>query len=48
MHVYPFKYFRKDLELKGWVKKEDAFQKYNIYTDLIDDFYLVYAMRVND
>jgi len=45
MHIYPFKYFRKDLNLKGWVKKDEAFQKYDIFTDLIDDFYLVYALR---
>ena len=48
MHVYPFIYFKKDLELKGWVKKEDAFQEYDIYTDLIDDFYLVYTLRVDE
>lgn len=46
MHIYAFKYFRKDLELKGWVKKNDEIQEYNIFTDMIDDFYLVYALQV--
>jgi len=48
MHLYPFKYFRKDLELKGWVRKGEIEQDYNIYTDLIDNFYLVYALKIKD
>ena len=47
MHVFPFKYFRKDLELKGWVKKNEEHQIFDIFTDLIDDYFLVYAIRTN-
>lgn len=44
MHVYPFKYFKKNLELKGWVRKEGQRFNYDLYTDKIEDSYLVYAI----
>lgn len=45
MHLYPFNYFKKDLELSGFVKKANYHFDFNIYTDKIDDYYLVYALE---
>jgi phosphopantetheinyl transferase len=44
MHVYPFKCFKNQLELKGWVDKGASIQNYNIYTDRLDNYYLVFAV----
>ncbi len=45
MHVYPFKFFKKDLELKGWVRKDDFDETYDLYVHKIKDDYLVYCME---
>jgi len=47
MHLYAFKYFRTDLELSGFVHKNETRQDYDIFTHLLDDFYLVYAIHDN-
>lgn len=44
MHIYPFQYYRDQLELKGWVRKNNTSQDYDIYCDKIDDYFLVYAV----
>ena len=44
MHLYPFQYFRPQLEIKGWLRKNNIHQDYAIYTDKIDDYYLVYSI----
>jgi len=44
MHLYPFRYFSHQLELKGWLRKNEVFQNYNLYTDKLDDYYLVYSI----
>jgi len=44
MHLYPFKYFTSQLELKGWLRKNNIDQSYTLYTDKIDDYYLVFSI----
>jgi len=47
MHLYPFKIFQDKLELKGWVRKNDISQDYNIFVDRINDYFLTYALLEN-
>jgi len=44
MHLYPFKIFQNQLELKGWVKKDDVNQSYTVHTDKLDNYYLTYSI----
>ncbi|NNE26323.1 MAG: 4'-phosphopantetheinyl transferase superfamily protein [Saprospiraceae bacterium] len=44
MHLYPFKYYQSNLELSGWVRKEDIAQDYQIFTDKLDKYYLSYCL----
>lgn len=44
MHIYPFKYYQHKLELKGWVRKNNTSQDYDIFCDRTEDYYLVYAI----
>lgn len=44
MHLYPFKFFKNSIEIKGWVKKEEVFQEYDVYAEKIDDDYLVFCL----
>jgi len=48
MHVYPFRFFRDDLELKGWVKKDDFDQIYDLYVHKMEKDYLVYCFESKD
>ena len=45
MHVYPFRFFRNDLELKGWVRKGDFDKTYDLVVYKIESDYLVYCME---
>lgn len=47
MGVYPFKYYQTNLELSGWVKKNDIHQQYRIYTEKLNEYYLNYAILIN-
>ncbi|MBT8233574.1 MAG: 4'-phosphopantetheinyl transferase superfamily protein [Saprospiraceae bacterium] len=44
MHVYPFSCYQNNLELKGWVRKENIIQEYDLFTDILEDYYLVFAV----
>lgn len=48
MHLYGFRCYTDKLQLKGFVKKNDVFQEYNIFTDKIDNYYLNYAALSHD
>ena len=45
MHIYPFKYFRSDLELKGYVNKKEHLLLFDIFTEKLSDYFLVYAIQ---
>jgi len=44
MHLYPFRFFKDQIEIKGWVKKEKIFQSYDVYAEKIDQDYLVFCL----
>ena len=44
MFLHSFKYFNPQLELKGRVHKNGIKQDYNIFSEEIDNYYLVYAV----
>jgi phosphopantetheinyl transferase len=44
MHLYAFKYYQDNLQLCGWVHKNETKQDYCIFTEKIQDCYLVYAI----
>jgi phosphopantetheinyl transferase len=44
MHLYPFSYHMSQIELKGWLRKNEVDQNYIIYVNKIDDYYLVYSI----
>lgn len=44
MHLYPFKYFDDKLRIKGWLRKDNISQDYNVYTEELDNYYLVSAI----
>lgn len=44
MHLFPFKIFSDNIELKGTVNKEEIFQEYSIYAQKIKGFYLIYSI----
>lgn len=48
MYLYPFKIFQSELELKGWVHKNNFNQDYNIFVNKLDDFFLIYAIPENE
>ena len=48
MHLYPFQYYMPQLEIKGWLRKNNIKQDYDIYVDKIDDYYLVYSILNNE
>lgn len=48
MYLYPFKIFQNKLELKGWVRKNDIEQNYNIFVDKLSDFFLIYSILENE
>lgn len=48
MHLYPFKYYNPKLEIKGWLRKNNINQSYDIHTDKIDDYYLVFSILNNE
>lgn len=45
MHVYPFRFFKNDLELKGWVRKDDFDKTYDLIVHKIESDYLVYCLE---
>jgi len=44
MHVYPFRFFKDDLELGGWVHKGNVQREYDIHVHKMEDIYLVYCI----
>jgi len=46
MHLYPFKCYQENLELKGWVRKKEIIQDYDIMAKKLEDYYLVYAQLI--
>lgn len=44
MHLYPFVYDRENLELKGWVRKNETTQDYNLYVEKVKKAFLVYCI----
>jgi phosphopantetheinyl transferase len=48
LHLYPFQIHNPQLEIKGWLNKNNIHQDYDIYTDKIDDYYLVYSILNNE
>jgi len=44
MHLFPFRIFQNNIELKGTVRKKDVFQEYHIYAQKINEFYLIYSI----
>lgn len=44
MHLYPFKFFKSSIEIKGWVRKDDVSQDYDVYAEKIDNDYLVFCL----
>lgn len=46
MHLYPFVYFQHNLELVGHVRKSNYHLDFKIFTDKIDDYFLVYAINI--
>jgi len=48
MHLYPFKIFQEQLELKGWVRKNEVSQYYDIHVDMLDNYFLTFAIHSNE
>jgi len=48
MHLYPFKYYQEQLELEGWVRKENCSQDYKIFCEKLEDYYLTVAVLYNE
>ena len=48
MHVYPFSFFKNDLELKGWVRKDNFDMTYNLFVHKIENDYLVYCTECQE
>lgn len=44
MYLYPFKVFDKNLSIKGWLRKDQENQEYDIFVKIIDDYFLVYSI----
>ncbi len=44
MHLYPFRLYDKKVELRGWVRKDDVSQDYDVYMEELEETYLVYCI----
>ena len=46
MHLYPFRYYQANLELRGWVRKGEIDQAYEIITEKLGEYYLVFSYHI--
>lgn len=44
MHLYPFVFRKKQFQARGWVRKNEIAQDYNLFAEKISGTYLVYSI----
>lgn len=48
MHLYPFRFYKNELEIKGWVRKDMVAQDYDISVERIARSYLIYCIMTKE